>query len=215
MKFGILGSGMVAQAIGTRLTQLGHDVRLGTRDIAKLAEWKAQAGNLASVGSFAEAAAFGEILFNCTAGTGSLAALESAGEANLGSKVLIDIANPLDFSRGMPPSLTVCNTDSLGEQIQRRFPQLRVVKSLNTMNAHLMVNPSLLPEAHEVFVSGNDAEAKQIVTSLLKEQFGWKSVIDLGDISTARGTEMMLPVWVQLYGVLGTPMFNFRIVRQA
>jgi predicted dinucleotide-binding enzyme len=127
--------------------------------------------------------------------------------------VLIDIANPLDFSKGMPPTLSVCNTDSLGEQIQRAFPQVKVVKTLNTMNANLMVNPALLSGDHDVFVSGNDPAAKAQVTNFLKQQFGWKSVIDLGDITTARGVEMTLPIWLNLFGVLQTPLFNFKIVR--
>ena len=128
--------------------------------------------------------------------------------------MLIDVSNPLDFSRGAP-SLLVCNTDSLGEQIQRAFPAARVVKSLNTVNCKLMVNAALLPDDHIVFVSGNDAEAKAQVASILKEWFGWQTVIDLGDITTARAAEMMLPIWINLMGRLGTPLFNFKLVRQA
>lgn len=126
----------------------------------------------------------------------------------------MDVSNPLDFSSGMPPSLSVCNTDSLGEQIQRAFPNARVVKTLNTINANVMVNPLLVAGGdHDVFVSGDDADARARVSELLKSWFGWRSVIDLGDITTARGTEMMLPVWVRLWGALGTPMFNFKISR--
>jgi predicted dinucleotide-binding enzyme len=152
------------------------------------------------------------MIFNCTAGQASLAALNQAGAENLRGKILVDISNPLDFSRGMPPSLTVVNTDSLGEQIQRAFPEARVVKSLNTMTAAIMVNPTLVPGYHDVFVSGNDAAAKAEVTALLREGFGWRSVIDLGDITTARGAEMILPLWVMLMGVKGTALFNFRVV---
>ena len=213
MKVGIVGSGQVAQAIGTKLVALGHEVKLGSRDPQKLADWQAQAGSRASAGSFEEAAAFGEIVFNCTSGGGSLDALNLAGEQNLNGKVLIDVSNPLDFSNGMPPTLLVCNTDSVAEQIQRAFPQARVVKTLNTMNNALMVNPALLPGEHDVFVSGNDAEAKATVTDLLKNEFGWRSVVDLGDIKSARGVEMLLPLWVQLMGVTQTPNFNFKIVR--
>jgi hypothetical protein len=137
-----------------------------------------------------------------------------AGEANLNGKVLIDIANPLDFSQGMPPTLTVCNTDSLGEQIQRAYPNVKVVKTLNTVNAFLMVNPGQLANAdHTMFVCGNDAAAKAQVTEWLKGWFGWKDVIDLGDITNARGTEMLLPIWVRLWGALQSPMFNFKIVK--
>jgi 8-hydroxy-5-deazaflavin:NADPH oxidoreductase len=215
MKIGVLGSGTVGQTIGSKLVALGHEVTIGTRDPKKLDEWLGKAGSRAAAGSFAEAAAFGEIVFNCTAGMASLDALKAAGDKALGDKILIDIANPLDFSKGMPPSLSVCNTDSLGEQIQQAFPRLRVVKTLNTMNADLMVRPSLLSGDHDVFVSGNDGQAKARVTEILKDWFGWKSVVDLGDITTARGTEMFLPLWLHLWGALQTPMFNVKIVKQA
>ncbi|HSJ55885.1 MAG TPA: NAD(P)-binding domain-containing protein [Anaerolineae bacterium] len=213
MKIGILGSGTVAQTLGAGLIGLGHNVKLGTRDPKKLDEWFDRVGGRGTVGSMADAAAFGEMVFNCTAGMHSLEALRSAGEENLAGKIVVDVANPLDFSAGMPPTLSVSNTDSLGEQIQRAFPEARVVKTLNTVNASLMVNPAALPGSHTVFVSGNDPDAKAEVTGLLKKGFGWPSVIDLGDITTARGTEMLLPLWVRLLGVLGTPMFNFQIVR--
>jgi predicted dinucleotide-binding enzyme len=153
------------------------------------------------------------LIVNATAGAVSLEALEQAGEDNLSGKVLIDISNPLDFSKGMPPTLSVVNTDSLGEQIQRRFPEAKVVKTLHTMNAYLMVDPAQLAGGdHSVFVSGDDPEAKAAVTDLLRS-FGWTDIIDLGDITTARGTEMMLPVWLRLFGALQKPVFNFKIVR--
>jgi 8-hydroxy-5-deazaflavin:NADPH oxidoreductase len=218
MKIGVLGTGVVGEAIGTKLLELGHEVKMGSRTAnnEKALAWVnknyAHAA-LASHGTFADAAAFGVIVFNCTSGKASLEVLRMAGADNLKGKVLIDIANPLDFSHGMPPSLLVCNTDSLGEQIQRAFPEAKVVKTLNTMNCNLMVNPGLLAEDHAVFVSGNDAEAKAAVIALLKDGFGWKSVIDLGDISTARGTEMVLPLWVSLMGKLQTPLFNFKLVK--
>jgi len=215
MKIGVLGTGLVGETIGTKLVQLVHEVKMGSRTVNndKAAAWVKQNSNRAMQGTFADAASFGEVLFNCTSGGASLDALRLAGAENLKGKVLIDIANPLDFSRGMPPSLLVCNTDSLGEQIQRAFPDAKVVKSLNTMNSNLMVNPGLLQEDHLVFVSGNDADAKATVTMILKDWFGWQSVIDLGDITTARGTEMVLPLWVSLMGKLGTPLFNFKIVK--
>ncbi len=218
MRLGVLGTGMVGETIGTKLVQIGHEVRMGSRtaDNEKAVAWVnknyAHAA-LVSHGTFADAAAFGVIVFNCTSGKASLDALRLAGAENLKGKVLIDIANALDFSRGMPPSLLVCNTDSLGEQIQRAFPDVKVVKTLNTMNCNMMVNPSLVKDDHDVFVSGNDAEAKATVTALLKEGFGWKNVIDLGDITTARGTEMLLPLWVNLRGVLQTAQFNFKIAK--
>jgi predicted dinucleotide-binding enzyme len=165
------------------------------------------------LGTFAQAAAHGEMIVNATAGAVSLEAIEQAGEDNLSGKVLIDISNPLDFSKGMPPTLSVVNTDSLGEQIQRRFPEAKVVKTLHTMNAYLMVDPAQLAGGdHSVFVSGDDPEAKAAVTDLLRS-FGWTDIIDLGDITTARGAEMMLPVWLRLFGALQKPVFNFKIVR--
>jgi predicted dinucleotide-binding enzyme len=226
MKFGILGTGIVGLTISARLDGLGHEVILGTRDvkatlartepgfygIPPFAVWQEEHPRI-RLESFAEVAAFGEMVFNCTEGGASLEALKLAGERNLHGKVLIDIANPLDFSRGMPPTMLVCNTDSLGEQIQRTFPDVKVVKTLNTMNAQVMVNPALISGDHDVFVSGNDAQAKARVTDLLKNEFGWKSVIDLGDITTARGVEMYLPLWIHLFGSLQNPIFNVKIVR--
>jgi predicted dinucleotide-binding enzyme len=215
MRIGVLGTGVVGDTIGAKLIQLGHEVKMGSRSAnnEKAAEWVRKNGKAASHGTFADAAAFGEILFNCTSGRASLDALKMAGANNLKGKVLIDIANPLDFSKGMPPTLWVCNTDSLGEQIQHAFPEVKVVKTLNTMNCQVMVNPSLVPGDHDVFVSGNDAGAKAIVTRVLKDGFGWKSVIDLGDITTARGVEMLLPIWITLRGQLQTGTFNFKIAR--
>jgi predicted dinucleotide-binding enzyme len=141
-------------------------------------------------------------------------ALRQAGAAHLRGKMLIDVANPLDMSTGMPPSLTVCNTDSLGEQVQREFPDTRVVKALNTMNCDVMVQPSLVPGDHNVFLCGNDAAAKSEVTERLYEWFGWKKedIIDLGDITAARGTEMFLPLWLRLWSAVGTPHFNIQVV---
>jgi hypothetical protein len=170
-------------------------------------------GNLRAA-SLAEAAAHGEILFNATNGRGSLEALALAGEANMHGKILIDISNPLDFSHGMPPSLFISNTDSLGEQIQHAYPQVRVVKTLNTVTASLMVNPGQLADGdHQLFVSGNDAQAKAQVVNLLTDWFGWKHILDLGDITAARATEMYLPIWLRLWGALGTGVFNVKVVR--
>jgi predicted dinucleotide-binding enzyme len=215
MKIAVLGTGMVGQAIGSRLAELGHEVRMGSRTAgnAKALEWAKQAQG-ASEGTFADAASFGEIVFNCTSGSASLDALAAAGAENLAGKVLVDVANPLDFSQGMPPTLSVCNTDSLGEQIQRAFPEARVVKALNTMNCNIMVNPALVGNGeHHTFLSGNNAEAKQQVKALL-QSFGWQEacVLDLGDISTSRGTEAWLPLWLRIWGATGSGSFNLRIV---
>jgi predicted dinucleotide-binding enzyme len=226
MRFGILGTGVVGKAIATRLASLDHDVMIGTRDPQEtlsrtdpdqhgnppFSAWQQEHPEV-KLGTFGEAAAHGEMVVNATAGALSLEALKQAGEENLNGKILIDISNPLDFSKGMPPTLSVSNTDSLGEQIQRRFPEARVVKTLHTMNAYLMVDPTQLAGAdHTVFVCGDDAEAKATVTELLRG-FGWTDIIDLGDITTARGTEMLLPVWLRLFGALQKPIFNFKIVR--
>jgi 8-hydroxy-5-deazaflavin:NADPH oxidoreductase len=209
----ILGTGMVGDSIGTKLVSLGHKVMMGSRTAAneKAIAWTNRNGSLASNGTFADAAAFGEIIFNCTSGNASLEALQLAGRENLQGKILVDVANPLDFTKGMPPSLSVCNTDSLGETIQRQFTDVKVVKALNTMNCQLMVNPGLLKDPGNIFICGNDAGAKAEIESLLRT-FGWEKIIDLGDITAARGTEQVLPIWVRLMGKLGTPMFNFSIV---
>ncbi|HEY2731334.1 MAG TPA: NAD(P)-binding domain-containing protein [Polyangia bacterium] len=215
MKIGVFGTGTVGNTIATKLAKLGHEVKMGSRTAgnAKAAEWVKASGAKASQGTFAEAAAFGELLFNCTSGVGALAALELAGKKNIGNKILVDVSNPLDFSKGMPPSLTVCNTDSLAEQIQRALPEAKIVKALNTMNANLMVDPSLIKGDHDVFVCGNDAGAKAQVTELLKGGFGWKHVVDLGDLTAARGQEMFVILWVRLFSAGGSPMFNVHVVR--
>lgn len=186
---------------------------VGTRDPGKLQEWLQEVGHQARVGSFAEAAAHGEMVVNATRGERSLDVLRMAGEANLNDKILLDVANPLDFSRGMPPGLFVKDSDSLAEQIQRAFPRLKVVKALNTVNSQLMVHPQTLGGGdHTVFLSGNDSEAKERVGTLLRS-FGWEDIIDLGDITTARATEMLLPLWLRLWLKLGHAAFNFKVIR--
>jgi 8-hydroxy-5-deazaflavin:NADPH oxidoreductase len=214
MNIGVLGTGMVGSAIGTRLVQLGHQVRMGSRsaDNPKAAAWVAATGGGASQGTFQDAAAEADMIVNCTQGAATLDVLGSIGEDTLGDKILIDISNPLDFSRGMPPSLFVSNTTSLAEQIQHTYPRARIVKALNTVNATIMVHPERLGEDHEVFVSGNDAGAKAAVSTLLTS-FGWKRIVDLGDITTARGTEAYLLLWIRLWQTLGTADFNVRLVR--
>lgn len=216
MKIAILGTGSVGQTIGSKLVELGHAVMMGSRSAGneKAVAWVAKAGKGASEGTFAQAAAFGELVFNCTAGTGSLAAVAAAGEDALADKILLDVSNPLDFSQGFPPRLSICNDDSLGEAIQRALPRTKVVKTLNTMANPIMVDPSRIPGDHEVFVSGNDAAAKAAASRFLQEQFGWRRVTDLGDITTARGTEAWLLLWVRLYGALGTADFNLSLVRK-
>jgi hypothetical protein len=216
MKIGVLGTGMVGSAIGNKLVSLGHEVKMGSRTAnnEKAAAWVKGAGARASQGTFADAASFAELIFVCTQGAGTLEALHAAGAQNLKGKIVIDLSNPLDFSKGMPPTLFAGNTDSLGERVQAAFPEARVVKTLNTVTADVMVDPSKVNGGdHDMFISGNDAAAKATVGEFLKTQFGWKTVHDLGDISTARGTESYLPLWIRLWGALKTPMFNVKIVR--
>lgn len=213
MRIAILGTGNVGQTLGTKLVESGHEVRLGSRtaDNEKGLAWVGMMGETASLGVFSDAAAWGEVVINATAGVASVAAIESAGVENLAGKVLIDVSNPLDFSGGFPPTLAVCNTDSLGEQIQAAAPDARVVKTLNTVAAELMVAPQGVPGRHTLFICGNDAAAKSEVRGYLDEWFGWKNVMDLGDITSARGTEAILLLWTRMWGSVGTPLFNFEI----
>jgi predicted dinucleotide-binding enzyme len=214
MKIAMLGTGVVGRSIGTKLVSLGHEVRMGSRtpDNEAAAGWVSSAGSSSSQGTFADAAAFGDLVFNCTSGSASLDALRAAGAENLAGKVLVDVSNALDFSDG--PALFVTTKESLGEQIQAAFPEARVVKTLHTMNAEVMVDPSLVPGEHDVFVSGNDTAAKEEVSALL-ESFGWsrERILDLGDISGARATEMYVMLWLRLYQAVGTSHFNVHVVR--
>jgi len=217
MKIAVLGTGMVGHAIGSRLIELGHEVRMGSRTAnnEKALAWVADKGTNASTNTFANATQFAdEIVFNCTKGIFALDVLKMAGQENLKGKILIDVSNPLDFSKGMPPTLTISNTDSLAEQVQNLLPNTYVVKALNTMNCNLMLNPSLVSGNHNAFLSGNDEGSKEKVKTLL-QTVGWSSenIIDLGDITTARGTEMLLPIWIRLWGALGTDKFNFYVQR--
>jgi predicted dinucleotide-binding enzyme len=216
MKIAVLGTGMVGNTLATKLVQLGHQIMMGSRTANSEAgqDWLRSVGSKAQIGTFSDAAAFGEIVFDCTNGANSLAALRQAGAPNLRGKILIHVGNSLDFPKGMPPTLTVCNTDSLGEQVQREFPDTFVVKALNTVNCQIMVQPSLVPGDHHLFICGNDAAAKGKVANWLCEWFGWKpgNIIDLGDISGARGMEMWMPLWLRLYGKIGHPQFNLRLI---
>ncbi len=216
MSIAVLGTGMVGNALATKLVQVGHQVMMGSRTIKSDAgqEWLRSIGGTAQIGAFADAASFGELIISCTSGANSVAALRQAGEANLRGKVLIDVSNPLDASQ-KPPTLTFCNTDSLGERIQREFPESLVVKALNTVNCAVMVDPSLVPGDHNLFICGNDVSTKAKVAQFIAENFGWKreNIVDLGDISNSRGTEMFLALWIRLWGVVGSPHFNIHIVR--
>lgn len=216
MKIAVLGTGMVGSTIGSKLASLGHEVKMGSRtaDNEHAAAWVSKTGGSATQGTFGDAAAFCELAFNCTNGAGSVEALKAAGATNLRGKLLVDISNPLDFSRGFPPSLSVVNTDSLGEQLQRLLPETYVVKTLNTVNCELMVDPeSLAGGEHTMFMCGNDSSAKGRVTEILTSWFGWNDILDLGDIGMARGLEMYLPLWVRVYSALQSPSFNVKVVR--
>lgn len=220
MNVGVLGTGMAGRALSAKIAEVGNDVVMGTRDVSGLldrdqdfAAWHGDNSDV-KLGTFADAATHAEVAFNATAGAASLSALEMASPANFAGKVLVDVANALDFSRGMPPSLSIVNTDSLGEQVQRALPDTRVVKALNTVNANVMVDPaSVAGGAHDMFLCGNDDDAKARVSQLLTDWFGWESVVDLGDISAARGMEMYLPLWLRLMASLGTAAFNIKVVR--
>lgn len=226
MRIAVLGTGPVGRALAGGLVDLGHDVTVGTRDVQAtmardapdafgnppFATWLSINSEV-TVATLAEATAGAEIVVNATSGSASLDALAAAGEDNLAGKVLVDVANQLDTGAGGLPALAVCNTDSLAERIQRRFPTARVVKTLNTMNAVVMVDPGGVGDGdHTVFLSGDDADAKSVVRDLLSS-FGWSDIVDLGDITTARGPEMVVPLWLRLFSALGTPAMQFKVVR--
>jgi 8-hydroxy-5-deazaflavin:NADPH oxidoreductase len=225
MKIGMIGGGGVAQVLAAKLLANKHDVRVGIRNpsaaelnkersMAKpLSTWQQETGG--KVVSFAEAAAHGDILFNVTQGGASIDALHAAGAANMNGKVLIDVANPLDFSRGMPPSLLLQYTGftSLGEEIQRAFPEVHVVKAFNTVSAFAMADAGYVPGDHDLFIAGNNAEAKTKVQTLAREEFGWKSFVDLGDIVGARASEHLLPLWVRMFMLGSSPKINLKLVR--
>ena len=213
MKYAVLGTGMVGKAIANKLIALGHEVMMGSRTAGNetAAGWAAEAGERASAGTFADAAGFAEVAFLAVKGEHALAVLEAAG-VGLDGKVLLDLTNPLDFSQGFPPRLSVCNDDSLGEQIQKAAPKVKVVKTFNTLANTLMVEPGKLSEPTDVFVAGEDAEAKKLVGELLVS-FGHQQPIDMGGIEASRGLEAWLLLWTRLYGVLGTGEFNIKLVR--
>lgn len=222
MRIAVLGTGMVGQAHAGKLSQLGHEVIVGTRDVKK-ALARTEGGQMTEafgkwikdykkvkVATFSDAAKQGELIIEALSGDGALKVLKSI-KKELQGKTLIDISNPLDFSKGMPASLFVSNTNSLAEQIQAALPKTRVVKAFNTMNATVQVDPKSLAKGdHHLFIAGNDPVAKAQVAKLAKS-YGWKNILDLGDIKAARGMEMILPIWLQIFGALKTANFNFKI----
>lgn len=216
MKIGILGTGMVGEALGTKFVQLGHQVKMGSRTANNdsATKWAAKNGASASTGTFADAAAFSEIAFLCLKGEVELEVVRAVGPGPFGSKIVVDVSNPLDFSRGMPPSLSICNTNSLGEEVQKALPSAKVVKALNIVNCDIMVDPEKAGEQPTMMTCGNDVGAKSQIYGLLIS-LGWKDIIDLGDITKSRGSEMLLPLWLNLMQTLGTPHFGFKVVRPA
>jgi predicted dinucleotide-binding enzyme len=224
MKIAMIGGGMVGQTLAGKLLANGHDVMIGIRTVSEaelakdrnyaqpLKDWRAKTGG--RVGTFAEAAAHGSVVFNVTGGTVSLAALKAAGAANLAGKLLIDVSNPLDFSLGMPPFLPAALSEktSVGEEIQKAFPEARVVKAFNTISSVVMVEPSLVPGV-ELLIAGNAPEAKAEVARIAKEEFGWQGVVDLGDIAGARGTEHLMPLWLRLFLQGNSPLVALKVIR--
>ena len=214
MKIAVLGTGSVGRTVAPAFAGLGHDVVLGTRepDATRARDhWVGDVADLALV-EYSAVADGADLVVNATNGQGSLPALSAIGAERLGDKVVLDLANPLDFSAGFPPSLTVKDTDSLAEQIQRAFPEARVVKSLNTVTAGVMVDPARLEEPTTMFVASDHADARAVVVGLL-EQLGWNDVVEFNELSAARGMEMWLPMWVRLMGRLETADFNLKLVR--
>jgi len=209
MKIAILGTGAVGPALAKALSAAGHQVTIGTRDPEETRQREQWAGIDLPLAAYRDLDA--EVLINATNGRGSLPALQAVGEA-LDGKVVIDTSNPLDFSQGFPPSLFVSNTDSLAEQLQREVPQARLVKMFNTMANQVMINPRGLDADSTIFVAGNDAAARQTAASVAAD-LGWTDVFDLGDLTAARGLEMFIPLWVRIFGQLGRPEFNIKVVR--
>src|SRR5215469_6994709 len=214
MKIGILGTGMVGEALGTKFVQLGHQVKMGSRTANNdsATKWAAKNGASASTGTFADAAAFSEVAFLCLKGDVEMDVVRGVGPGPFGNKIIVDVSNPLDFSRGMPPSLSICNTNSLGEEVQKALPSAKVVKALNIVNCEIMVDPGKAGEQPTMMICGNDAGAKTKIGELLRNM-GWRDIIDIGDITKSRGTEMLLPIWLNLMQTFGHPNFGFKVVR--
>jgi 8-hydroxy-5-deazaflavin:NADPH oxidoreductase len=216
VRIGIIGSGNVGRTIADGALAAGHEVRLGARspDKPELREWVDGAGDNASLTGIQEAAEFGELLVNTTDGDGSLDALRTAGAENLAGKTLLDVANAGSFDDRHNFILTYANDDSLAEEIQRAFPDLRVVKALSTMSRVLMTDPDALASPTTALICGDDETAKAEVLGLLGD-FGWKqeNVIDLGDLTAARAMEMFVALWVRLNSTLDRELFGVTIVR--
>ena len=209
----MIGSGVVGRTLAQAFAGLGHDVAVGTRDPDETAKREEWSGMAVALRALEVVAADADLVVNATNGDASLAALGRVGTDHLVGKVLVDVANPLDFGAGFPPTLSVKDTDSLAEQIQRAFPAARVVKALNTVTASVMVDPASVGEGDtSIFVAGDDAGARTQVRALL-ESLGWRDVVGHDALSHARGLEMYVSLWVRLMGALGTAEFNVKLVR--
>ena len=220
MNIGVLGTGMVGETIATAVIEKGHKVRMGSRSVTneKAAAWVKKSKDNATQGDFNDAAAFGEIVFLCLNGAYALDAVRSIDAATVTGKIVIDVTNPLDFSKGMPPRLIegLSNSNSLAEEIQKALPGARVIKLFNTVNCNVMVNPKLVNNGdHSLFICGNDTDAKNKVKHFVVDTFGWKpeSLLDLGGIQSARVTEAYVPFWVSMMQAVGTPMFSIKVVK--
>ncbi|MDJ0821287.1 MAG: NAD(P)-binding domain-containing protein [Paracoccaceae bacterium] len=216
MKYAVLGTGMVGHTLATKLVSLGHEVRMGARsaDNEKAVAWADANGAKARQGRFAEVAAWADRVIFAVNGGNIVAVAEAVGNDAVAGKTVIDVTNPLDMSGGLPPTLIpeLSNTTSAGEALQAQLPDAKVVKTLNTMNHLIMVDPARVPGEHDVFLCGEDDAAKQDVVAMLAE-FGWTDPVDLGPLAAARGTEGLMPFWLRMWGAVGNADFNYRIVR--
>ena len=202
-RVGILGSGDVAKALGRGFAARGYDVRLGSRDPTKLDAWRKATAGKVSVGSPSQAAEHGNLVVLATHGEATEAVVEAIGPAAFAGKIVIDATNPLDFSHGMPPGLLFGVTDSLGERVQRKLPQAKVVKCFNTVGNQKMVDPKFAGGPARLWICGNDTAAKQAVDAILRE-FGWAGGLDVGSIDAARWLEAMVPLWMRTGQLLNT-----------
>ena len=216
MKYAVLGTGTVGHTLASKLVQLGHQVGMGAREPGneKALAWAEGHGARARSGSFADMSTGADRVIVATAGGAIVEVAAAMGDESVAGKLVIDVSNPLDFSRGMPPSLVpgLSNTTSAAEVLQAKLPSARVVKTLNTMNHLLMVDPSRVPGPHDVFLCGDDEHAKTETREMLAE-FGWTDPVDLGGLSAARGLEGLMPFWLSMWGAVGSPDFNYHIAR--
>jgi 8-hydroxy-5-deazaflavin:NADPH oxidoreductase len=209
MQIAIVGSGEVGRSLGRAWRAAGHEATIGTRDPAETRARPEWADVDLDLVAYADLDA--EVFLNATRGETALDALRAVGPA-LSGKVVIDTTNALDFSQGFPPSLFVSNTDSLSEQLQRALPEARLVKMFNTMNNQVMAHPTSLGQESTIFLAGNDESARGTAAALARD-LGWTDVLDLGDLTAARGLEMYLPLWLRIANAVGGVPFNIKVVR--